>query len=159
MNCTKTTIRVVEQAGEEEDDMDDDGDNVTVHVVHALNTPSRRPRPAPRYHIHINGTPTKALIDTGATINLMADAIYRNLPNTPALRPTQVKVLAYGAEEPLPITGVFKATLKNVEPCHLGESICNASRIGHAAQLTKQRRNWNGYASRSVSTRPRWSPF
>ena len=42
----------------------------------------------------------RALIDTGASINI-------------TLRPTKVKVFAFGALKPLPIAGMFRASLRH----------------------------------------------
>ena len=91
----------------EEEDMDDDEQDKTVHFIHAMNQVTGKPRPAPQCHINMNETLTRVLIDTGASINIMAETFFQSLPDTPTLRPTKVKVFAYGAREPLPIAGIF----------------------------------------------------
>ena len=95
--------------------MDDDEQEESIHFIHAMNQVSGKPRPAPQCHINVNETPMRALINTGASINIMSEALFYGLPDTPALRPTKVKVFAYGAQELLPIAGAFRASLSHEE--------------------------------------------
>ncbi|KAJ1081435.1 hypothetical protein NDU88_001617 [Pleurodeles waltl] len=44
-----------------------------------------------------------ALIDTGSSINLMAEDIYQTLTDPPPLRPTSAQVHAFGSQRPLDI--------------------------------------------------------
>ena len=87
------------QPPESEDDMDDDEN--AVHVVYAIEPHSRHRRKAPKCDININGLNTTALIDTGASINLMATDILEQMRKRPTLTPTCVRVHAYGNNEPL----------------------------------------------------------
>ena len=107
----KPTVRLVERA--EEDDLDDDEQEESIHFIHAMNQVSGRPRPTPKCHINVNETPMRVLIDTGASFNIMAETLFQSLPETPTLRPIKVKVFTCGAHEPLPIAGVFKVSLRH----------------------------------------------
>ncbi|KAJ1219016.1 hypothetical protein NDU88_006587 [Pleurodeles waltl] len=57
--------------------------------------------------VTLQNQPVPALIDTGASINLMAAEVYHSLPTRLQLRPTSVLVYAFGNAQPLQIMGTF----------------------------------------------------
>ncbi|KAJ1205232.1 hypothetical protein NDU88_000667, partial [Pleurodeles waltl] len=59
-----------------------------------------------------------ALIDTGASINVIATSVLQCIPFQPHLRPTTTQVYTFGSAKPLPLVGVFTTLLS-----HEGQSI------------------------------------
>ena len=91
--------------------MDDHDAEGIVHVVHAVELPRGTGKTIPKCYIQAETHPTKALIDTGASINIMAREVYEALANKPTLHPTQIRVYAYGNDTPLQMAGVFTADI------------------------------------------------
>ncbi|KAJ1131827.1 hypothetical protein NDU88_010159 [Pleurodeles waltl] len=85
-------------------DSDMDDDHHVVHVVHTING-----RRLPTCQVLLQGLPVPALVDTGASINLMAAEGYQRLSKPPPLKPTRVQVYAFGNARPLEMAGVFTA--------------------------------------------------
>ena len=89
--------------------MNDDDNEETVHVVYTIEPHSRRRRIVPKCNVQVNRLTTTALIDPGASINIMATDVFNQIPDKPTLRPTSIRVYAYGTNTPLPLLGVFHA--------------------------------------------------
>ena len=71
------------------------------------------PKPKqPVVTVTINRMPVHAIIDTGASINIMCNDVYTALPSRPALQTHEhSKVFAYGSTTPLEIIGTFNASI------------------------------------------------
>ena len=93
------------------DDMDDDEPEGVVNTVYVAQLGGTTPRKAPQCQVHVNHQPMKALIDTGASINLMAQELFHTIPDKPSLRQTKVLVYAFGNDSPLPLAGMFMANI------------------------------------------------
>ncbi|XP_041471780.1 uncharacterized protein K02A2.6-like [Lytechinus variegatus] len=67
----------------------------------------------PRATVCVNNTPVQALIDSGATVNVMSRKTYNLLSDCPKLNRNRhkVKIFSYGSNEPLPTIGTFKCTI------------------------------------------------
>ncbi|KAJ1209848.1 hypothetical protein NDU88_005220 [Pleurodeles waltl] len=106
-NPTRNTVKMVETTLAQDSDSDMDNDQHTIHVVHAV-----RGRRLPTCTVIVKGSPAQALVDTGASINLMAIDIYNNLSQPlPALRPTNIQIFAFGNSRPLDIAGLFTTNI------------------------------------------------
>lgn len=62
--------------------------------------------------VHINGTLTKFLIDTGASMNILARRDYNNMCNKAELKNNSVIIYAYGSKWILTIQVFFKADIQ-----------------------------------------------
>ena len=58
--------------------------------------------------IKIKGTPTRALIDTGASVNVIDETMLRKLATRPKVIPTHARIYTYGGTTPLPLVGVVE---------------------------------------------------
>ena len=63
--------------------------------------------------MYVHNDRITAIIDTGASINIMAEAIYKTLKRPPPLQKARVRVFAYGQQEPLKMTGVFETPIRH----------------------------------------------
>ncbi|KAJ1169126.1 hypothetical protein NDU88_001032 [Pleurodeles waltl] len=99
----------IHTSDEGDGDMDDDGLEGTIHVIHAMEPGGGPRRLIPKCNILVGGKPVVALIDTGASINLMALQVMKTLLLKPTLRSITTKVFAFGSSIPLPLAGVFNA--------------------------------------------------
>ena len=95
--------------------MDDDEPEGTVHTVYAAELAGPVQRKTPQCRVQVNGQTVKALIDTGASINLMTQDIFYAIPNKPNLRKTHILVYAFGNGTPLPLKGMFVANASHEE--------------------------------------------
>ncbi|KAJ1127453.1 hypothetical protein NDU88_005855 [Pleurodeles waltl] len=89
--------------------MDDDAE--TVHVIRAVDKGSDKGRQLPTCQEVVAEHLMPALIDTGASINLMDTEACHNLTNPLPLTPTKVRVYAFGNAQPLQMAGVFTTDL------------------------------------------------
>ena len=62
--------------------------------------------------VQINGKAVEMMINTGASVNLLDEKLYRriNSDNT-TLKPAHTKIYSYGSKTPLPLLGTFSATV------------------------------------------------
>ncbi|KAJ1141681.1 hypothetical protein NDU88_008009 [Pleurodeles waltl] len=104
MPTPKKAIRAVAALPTTSSDSDMDDDQQVVHVVRAICN-----QQLPTCQVLLQHQPISALIDTGASINLMAAKVYHGLPNPPTVKPTRVQVYAFGNAHTLDIAGVFTA--------------------------------------------------
>ena len=65
----------------------------------------------PTRQVFIEGEQVEAIIDTGASVNVLESSTYFALPNRPSLRPTHTRVFPYGERSPLPVLGMAKFEL------------------------------------------------
>lgn len=63
--------------------------------------------------VSIEDTIVSALIDTGASVNVMDSNHYNRLVSRPPLAPSTAKIYSYGGTRPLPLRGVIHATVVN----------------------------------------------
>ncbi|KAJ1207969.1 hypothetical protein NDU88_003359 [Pleurodeles waltl] len=99
--------RVVQQQEDLQDMDDDDEPEGAVYVIHAThpgNIPRRR---IPRCRVTVAGHHVTALIDTGASINILAQSVFSQIPKCPQLRPATLRVFASGSATPIPLAGMF----------------------------------------------------
>ncbi|KAJ1129144.1 hypothetical protein NDU88_007515 [Pleurodeles waltl] len=99
--------QTIQQQNEVLDMDDDDQPEGTVYVIHTTQPGNGRGKRIPRCTVKIDGHQVPALIDTGASINIHAQSVFRQLPTRPQLRPTTVQVYAFGSATPIPLAGVF----------------------------------------------------
>ncbi|KAJ1082927.1 hypothetical protein NDU88_003088, partial [Pleurodeles waltl] len=93
-------------------DMDDD--ETVIHVIHSLfaTTPTNyRQAQLLKCPIRMGHHEVVAVVDTGASINLLAADEHRQMSPTPPLTMTNVKVYAYGQSTPLSLRGMFYTTI------------------------------------------------
>ena len=65
----------------------------------------------PSVTAQINTTPTKLLVDTGATVNIIDYSSFTKLTPRPLLNPTSPMIYAYGSQSALPIVGNLTAEI------------------------------------------------
>ncbi|KAJ1181497.1 hypothetical protein NDU88_006704 [Pleurodeles waltl] len=91
-----------------------DEDENVVHVVHAIftvgNTDSRKAK-LPRCQVQVGTHETVAVVDTRASINLIAAEEYRRMVPAPTLTKAKVRVYAYGQCQPLALLGAFQTNI------------------------------------------------
>ncbi|KAJ8038504.1 hypothetical protein HOLleu_15949 [Holothuria leucospilota] len=63
----------------------------------------------PNINIDVAGTNIPAVIDTGATVNVMSEDTYQTLQVTPVLQHETINIYAYGSKKPLTVIGKFNA--------------------------------------------------
>lgn len=68
---------------------------------------SNRDTKQPLTKITLNGDTVPALIDSGAVVNIISENTYNNLSLQPCLLHTDLRILAYGSKDALPILGKF----------------------------------------------------
>ncbi|XP_038049667.1 uncharacterized protein K02A2.6-like [Patiria miniata] len=70
----------------------------------------------PRVDVQICGSRINALIDTGASVDVMSQRTFDTLKITPPLtKPIHTRVYAYNSDKPLQITGTFEALVTHKE--------------------------------------------
>ncbi|KAJ1118190.1 hypothetical protein NDU88_006385 [Pleurodeles waltl] len=90
-----------------EGDMDDDDLEGAIHGIHAMQ-PGGSPRKSiPKCNIQVEGSPVVAIIDTWASISILALPMLKVLQIQLLLHPTTPKVFAFGSATPLPLARVF----------------------------------------------------
>ena len=95
-------------------DMDDDEvAEYTVHSAFCLREPAKTSKNLPKCQMYIDANKITAIIDTGASINIMAETVYQTLKRPPSLQKARVRVFAYGQQEPLIMTGMFEAPIRH----------------------------------------------
>ncbi len=52
------------------------------------------------------------LVDTGASVNVMDEKTFRQIPSSPILEKTSVKVYSYNSNNPVKLLGKFEATVE-----------------------------------------------
>ena len=67
----------------------------------------------PTARILVNGTPIKALIDSGASVNLLDEATFHTLKIKPTLKRSTTRITAYCAKKPLKTQGTFTAEVES----------------------------------------------
>lgn len=73
----------------------------------------QRRRPQPTCAIEIAGSPITALIDTGASVNVMGSQHYKRLNPRPTLVPSKVRILTYSSRKPLPLKGKMTVQVRS----------------------------------------------
>ncbi|KAJ1139100.1 hypothetical protein NDU88_005477 [Pleurodeles waltl] len=80
----------------DDDDLDDDGNgDGTVHIIHALQPGGHPRKRVPRCSVLLAGHKVDALIDTGASINVIATSVLQRIPFQLHLRPTTTQCLDF----------------------------------------------------------------
>ena len=67
--------------------------------------------PPPVGAVEIEGAETQALIDTGATVNIMDTSTLHKLKTCPAIKPTKALIYPYGSKTLLPLRGLIDVTV------------------------------------------------
>ncbi|KAJ1210400.1 hypothetical protein NDU88_005764 [Pleurodeles waltl] len=104
---TAHTAQVRQQKEDLQDIDGDDEPDGTVYVIHATHPGNALRRRIPRCQVTVAGHQVPALIDTGASINILARLVFSQIPKCPQLFPTTVRVFACGSATPIPLAGVF----------------------------------------------------
>ncbi|KAJ1106052.1 hypothetical protein NDU88_003455 [Pleurodeles waltl] len=94
---------------------DDDEPGGTVYVIHATELGSQTGKKIPKCKVKVAGHQVTVLIDTGASINILAQSVFNQLQHPPPLRHTAVQVFAFGSTTPLPLAGVFMTDINHEE--------------------------------------------
>ncbi|KAJ1161675.1 hypothetical protein NDU88_002158 [Pleurodeles waltl] len=81
----------------EGDNLDDDEEEEgAVHVIHALQPGGHSRKRIPRCSVSLAGHKIQALINTGASINVLVQPLLTTLPIQPKLQPTSTQVYSFG---------------------------------------------------------------
>ena len=62
--------------------------------------------------LKINDVETKALIDTGSSLNLVDECVIQKMCPKPCLQKSKVRAFAFGQSKPLPIKGKYTCTVE-----------------------------------------------
>ena len=82
-----------------------------VFVISHAGRESTGMRPTSMCIVEIEVTPAKALIDTGASVNVMDAIMLKKLVTCPKVVQTQARIYTYGGTTPLPLLGVISVTV------------------------------------------------
>ncbi|KAJ1119863.1 hypothetical protein NDU88_008048 [Pleurodeles waltl] len=116
----ETNVRAVSKCAEEardqatacgpvfEEDEDED-----IFVISFTGGKPGRKRPPPMSDVYVNGTRVSVLIDTGASVNVMDETLYKKLVPAPPLMSTATKIYNYGGREPLPLKGIVEVAVSS----------------------------------------------
>ena len=63
--------------------------------------------------IEVSQAKITALINTGASVNVIDSTQFDKLSPQPQLQPTKAKIYTYGGTEPIPLRGVIHITVEN----------------------------------------------
>lgn len=74
---------------------------------YAYTVKSNKDSRQPLTKVTLNGDKVQALIDSSAAVNLISEKTYNNLSIQPCLLHTDLRILAYGSKNALPIIGKF----------------------------------------------------
>ena len=88
--------------------VDDDSDDEYVSSTYD-NTAQNKPRAT----VFITGRENSALVDSGASLNLIDRASYEQWGSTPQLTQTKTRRLSYGSTTPIPLLGKFTAEIRH----------------------------------------------
>ncbi|KAJ1118898.1 hypothetical protein NDU88_007085 [Pleurodeles waltl] len=91
--------------------MDDDDVYGTVHILHAVQPDVRRGLPVPKCVVAVDGHRILVLNYARASVNIMAQPVFQSLLGHPTLKHTATQVYAFGSPAPLPVAGIFTATI------------------------------------------------
>ncbi|KAJ1160618.1 hypothetical protein NDU88_001114 [Pleurodeles waltl] len=94
---------------------DDDDDEGTVHFVHTMQPGGYSRRRIPKCTILLSGHQVPSLINTRASINILAQSVLETIPIQPLLRPTTTQVYAFGSSKPVSLAGVFTTDISHEE--------------------------------------------
>jgi len=67
----------------------------------------------PTTQVDIQGTKIKFIIDSGASVNLIDEKQWSSMRNRPHLKQAKSKIFSYGSKTPMPILGMFDATVES----------------------------------------------
>ena len=67
----------------------------------------------PRTRIFIAGKEYSALVDSGASLNLIDRASYEQLGSTQQLTQTKTRLYSYGSTTPIPLLGMFTGEIRH----------------------------------------------
>ena len=62
--------------------------------------------------LKINDVETKALMDTGSSLNLVDECVIQKMSPKPRLQKSKVRAFAFGQSKPLPIKGKYTCTIE-----------------------------------------------
>lgn len=108
----KTQVNLIPIPQTTNSDMDEDvlGEHL-VHSVFTVGSASSSASKLPQCQISVGDEVITTIIDTGATINIMANEQYNRLKIRPTLQSTKTTVFAYGQPKPLLMRGKFETVL------------------------------------------------
>jgi len=66
----------------------------------------------PTATVKVNGTFVRFIVDTGASVNIMEEDIFKKLENKPPLQRAPSQIYAYGSKTPMTTLGVFHAEVE-----------------------------------------------
>ncbi|KAG1704002.1 hypothetical protein GQR58_004074 [Nymphon striatum] len=67
----------------------------------------------PKVELELNGQKVTMLADSGATINTISEKVFQSLKPQPSLEKYSKKLIPYGKNDPVIVTGCFCATIKS----------------------------------------------
>ena len=78
---------------------------------------------SPHFKFNIVSSSISMMVDSGVSVNLLAERDYRNLKQLPSLRPSSARIYAYGETQPTATLGEFVTEL------HYKNRSCKATLI------------------------------
>ena len=91
----------------------EDDEDEEVFVVSYTSRPNQKKRPPPMCTVQIAGADVSALIDAGASVNILDIDQYQRLLPRPPITPTKARIYTYGGTEPIPLQGMIEVTVTN----------------------------------------------
>ena len=67
----------------------------------------------PIFEVLINERKTKVLADSGASVNILPEKIYNDLPSKPQLQVCNNKIYPFSSSQPITVLGKFQATIEH----------------------------------------------
>ena len=97
-----------------DDVIDEPDDSDTDDVYGQIYRIGKRPRiKQPRVMLTVNNTKMAFMIDSGASVNIMDQYSFSQLEQSPRLSKAKSNLYAYGSDTPIPVRGVFQATIES----------------------------------------------
>ncbi|XP_078520839.1 uncharacterized protein LOC144785863 isoform X1 [Lissotriton helveticus] len=84
---------------------DSKSEDEEAYIVSFARELKQRRRPQPTCIVQMGENEVKAIIDTGATVNVMGLQQFNKLHPRPEVLPSKTRIFAYGADTPLPLKG------------------------------------------------------
>lgn len=92
---------------------DSSSDDACVYKLSLCNVGVNKRDARPHFIVNVNGHELNVIADSGAEINIIDECDYATMTPQPQLSRDDTKIFPYGSAKPLPVKGIFTATVKS----------------------------------------------
>ena len=90
-----------------------DDENEEVLTIFFTGRENLHKRPPPKFTVEVEGVEIPALIDTGASVNVIDEVQFKKLSPCPTMSSTNARIYMYGGTVPIPLKGVIQVKVTN----------------------------------------------